>query len=159
MSTNYAWDSVIILVRRMTDFAYPAKMGKKIADEIRDSIRVSSRIYRPNMVDFFLPTSSGRSAFARMPVVTRPEMHHLADLLDRGTEKQTLEFLNSLNGRAYALSIEDLGHRLKSDPDKSTGQSVLLWAKKNLAEHGLCDGQDVTPLVIPANLARKSGLI
>ena len=54
MSTNYGWDTVIILVRRMVDFTYPAKMGAKVANEIRDEIRLASRIYRPNMVDFFL---------------------------------------------------------------------------------------------------------
>jgi hypothetical protein len=158
MSTLYAWDSVIILVRRMTDFIYPAKMSAANASEIRDAIRLNSRVYREDLVEFFLPTGRGRSPFSRLETVSRPEMHRLADVMDRGTEKQIADYLASFVGRSYVLSMNDLG-RCKSDPDKSTGQSVLLWTKKNLAPHGLCDGEDVTPLVIPAKSAKKVGLI
>ena len=158
MSTRYPWDTVIILVRRMTDFVYPAKMSAANSREIRDAIRVNSRVYRENMVEFFLPTGRGRSPFSRLPVVSRPEMHRLAEIIDRGTEAQIIDYLGTFVGRSYVLSANDLG-RCKSNPDKSTGQSVLLWAKKNLAEHGLCDGQDVTPLVIPTEMAKKSGLL
>lgn len=159
MADKYPYSTVVVLVRRLVeDFIYPAKMGKAAAAEICEAIHAQVRVDRPGVTAAFLPTGNGRSKFARLDPVSRPDTHDLARVIERGTAAERKAWAARLGKCAVVVGTDDLG-RCKRDPDKSTGQSVLLWAKSNLAPFGLCHGEDVTPLVIPAEMAKAAKLI
>jgi hypothetical protein len=158
MSNTYPYLTIVLLARRVSDFAYPAKWGATVRNEVAATVRAGVRVDRPGIVSAFMPTANGRSKFARLSPITRAETHDLARVIERGTKDEWKAWANKLANSAIVVGTDDLG-RCKRDPDKSTGQSILLWAKQNLAPVGLCDDRDVTPLVVPVKLAKDAGLI
>ena len=157
-SNTYRWTTVIVLfLRTVEGFAYPAKMVKSDRADTTEAIYGSARVRRPGFVEHFLPSGNGRSKFARQSPVSHAELVALGTALRAGKlDKATKATL----AKGWIVPADSLGRAsalAKSDgPDNSTGQSLLLWAKQRVAPTGLCAGEDVSPMVVPVTMLTKS---
>jgi len=157
-SNTYRWTTVIVLfLRTVEGFAYPASMLKADRADTTEAIYGSARVRRPGFVAHFLPTGKGKSQFARQEAVTHAELVALGTAIKAGklakSHKATL-------AKGWVVPADSLGRAsalAKSDgPDNSTGQSLLLWAKQRVAPTGLCAGDDVSPMVVPVTMLTKA---
>jgi hypothetical protein len=145
----------IAIFRKDAEVSYASKASAASLAPMLAMLAAVCRVKRPAVLAHFLPTAKGRSPFARMATVTRSELHHLADCRRNGV--MTDEASATL-AKAWIVPESDLGRAPKSGERdwNSTGQSVLLWAKKVGAislDKGDCftvdpEGSDISVTVI-----------
>jgi hypothetical protein len=116
------------------------KLSKSEADKVRATVAAYSRVDRPELLDFFMPTGKGKSAFHRLPALS-PQV----------IDNRPLRLVEHADA-GWVVPVSNLGRKAQSDPDaaqndQSTAQSVLLWLKKHAAANGLCDPAELSVVV------------
>ena len=147
----------VIIFRKDNESAvYPPKAAKAVTGAIREALSLVVRVKRHAVVDHFLPTGAGRSAFARQATVTRADLHHLANCTREGVMDERGE---SILARGWVVPESDLGRAPKNGGERdwnSTAMSILLYVKDRVGVTSLDggvytvapDGSDVSVVIV-----------
>lgn len=146
----------IMICRKESEVSdFPKKATKGERETILTELTAKLRVKRDNIVSFFLPTTKGRSEFARLATVTRSELHHLADCRRNGV--MTPEAKATVK-KGWIVPESDLGRAPKGGERdwESTAQSILIFCKDRIgavsADHGVYTvdngGTDISVVVI-----------
>ena len=145
----------IAIFHKASEVKYAPKASAKTLAPMMNMILAKFRVKRESVLALFLPSANGRSIFARMPVVTRSELHHLADCRRNGVMTDEADVTLS---KAWIVPADEYGRKVPVTEDDyaSTAQSILLWCKSvgkySLSESDLFTvdplGSDISVIVI-----------
>jgi hypothetical protein len=119
----------IAIFRKDAEVKYTAKASAKATAPILTMLAATSRFDRPEMIQHFLPTGKGKSAFAKQATVTRAELHHLGHCTAKGIMTPEAE---ATLAKAWFVPAEEIGRKPKNGERdyNSAGQSILIYAKR-----------------------------
>lgn len=145
----------VMIFRKDADgVTYPKKADAEAMDTAMVEIIGRSRVNRSAVIGHFMPTSRGRSAFARQTAIKRADLHHLADCVRNGVLTPAAERTLSAG---WEVPADNLGRPPKNGERDwhSTGHSILLYVKDRIGQatadagfHTVSpDGSDVSVIV------------
>jgi len=131
---------MIRIYRKQSGAEPVSKMSKAKRDAVAAKVSAYSRVDRPELLAFFMPSGSGKSEFHKLPALA-------PQIIDNRPLRITEH-----SGLGWTVPVSNLGRKAQTDPeaaqnDASTAQSVLLWLKKHAAENGLCDASEISVVV------------
>jgi hypothetical protein len=131
---------VLIFRKDAEGVTYPKSASKAVTDNILSALAVLVRVKRPATVEHFLPTSRGRSPFARQTAITRADLHYIANCEREGV---VTDRYREVLACGWEVPAEDLGRAPKNGGERdwsSTAQSILLYAKDRVGVTSLAEG-------------------
>ena len=127
----------LVIYRKATDAAAPARLKVAAAREQRAEIDARCRVARDAVLDHFQPSPQGRSAFHRQPalssVVIDNPLRRIADHPDAG----------------WIVPADCLGRAPKTGERDwaSSSQSLLLWIKQTVVAAGWAEAGEISVVV------------
>jgi hypothetical protein len=135
--------NIAIFRKDAEGIVYPSKVSATVLAPFLAMLTAKVRVKRPQLVEHFLPTSRGRSAFARQTAVTRSDLHHLADCRRNGV---MTDRARATLACAYIVAPDEIGRAPKTgerDYD-SAAQSILLYLKDRVGTYSLSESDVFT---------------
>lgn len=155
MSKAKANELVAVLCRReVEDFDYPMRWNAEQRAEAVEAIGQAVRVQRPGLVAALLPTGSGRSTFARLPVLSAAALAKVEAAVKADDQAAMPDGFDGL-----VLPDDSLGRKLGqtlADGDQAVAkrqvESVRLWVKQQLGQdgQGVVHGEDQSWVIVPA---------